>query len=378
MKYFYLLFVMTPGFLWAQNLVPNPSFEEFYYCPPYPGQILASVAWDSPNNTTTDYFHRCSPPDKGASVPTNLFGTQTPHTGNAYAGIRTWIPRNEPNPLYREYLATELTDTLKTNELYEVSFWVSAAEASSYYSDDIGIYFSDTPFIQQNFYSLEPHLRNPEGKILENLEEWQQIRGFYKAKGGERYLIIGNFLDDEAMTRILFKNQEPTVYYYIDDVMVEKCITPVSLSITIDTFFCKNQPLLITSNPEVLSAVWQDQVTQMNRFITVPGSYSLTSDYGCYELQETYQVKEKNCDCTLNLPTLIIYQQEINISLEERLNHLQLLISDASGRKVTRLSMANLQQISYLTSSGVYFWEASFYCKNQYWNQRGKLVFLNY
>lgn len=378
MQRLYLLFFVIPQLIFTQNLVPNPGFEAFYYCPPYPGQILAAVAWDSPNNTTTDYFHRCSPTEKGASVPTNLFGSQLPHSGDGYAGIRAWIPRSENYPMYREYLAATLLETLQKDVKYEVSFWVSPGEVSSYFSDDIGIYFSDQPFIYQDLYRFEPAIRNAENELIENLDEWKQIRGFYTAKGNETYLLLGNFLNDATMTRIPFQNAEPTVYYYIDDVEVKKCAMPSLNNIIIDTFLCNNQPLQIGGRAGALSYLWNDGAAQSLKTIETIGNYVLVSDFGCYTTEETFQVTEIDCACTLKIPTLIYSQQEVIIKNNDRINDLNIWLFDALGRELKHLTAATLHQINDLNAAGLYFWQATFVCDNKKWNEQGKLIFLTF
>lgn len=55
----------------AQNLVPNPSFEEFDDCPFLPGQIEEATGWFDIIGGC-DYFHTCG--SNGYGVPVNLAG----------------------------------------------------------------------------------------------------------------------------------------------------------------------------------------------------------------------------------------------------------------------------------------------------------------
>jgi len=44
----------------AQNLVPNPSFEQYSECPDGPGKIAFAYPWKSVVGGC-DYFHECAP-----------------------------------------------------------------------------------------------------------------------------------------------------------------------------------------------------------------------------------------------------------------------------------------------------------------------------
>ena len=74
--------MMSPGK--AQNLVPNPSFEEFTTCPTTLGigGPLQCTPWFSYNSA--DYFNVCGGFNTG--VPNNAFGFQEARTGVAYVG----------------------------------------------------------------------------------------------------------------------------------------------------------------------------------------------------------------------------------------------------------------------------------------------------
>src|SRR4029078_6403538 len=83
-----LLFSFISLFANAQNLVPNPSFEDTPICPSGVGQVNNCLNW-IPLINTPDYFNRCSQnPD--ISVPNNLFGFQEPAFGDGYIGFFTY------------------------------------------------------------------------------------------------------------------------------------------------------------------------------------------------------------------------------------------------------------------------------------------------
>lgn len=76
--------------LCGQNLVPNPSFEEYTECPlSVAGLGPVAESWYSWNETP-DYFNACSNDIGGnAGTPNNTWGFQWPITGVAYASLAT-------------------------------------------------------------------------------------------------------------------------------------------------------------------------------------------------------------------------------------------------------------------------------------------------
>src|SRR5690606_36157905 len=109
------MFVMCIS-LQGQNLVPNPSFEEYTVCPEGNGAIEDAVQWNSATAGTPDLYNYCSS-GFGTSVPTNWAGYQEPHSGNGYAGFYNYNQFIE----LREYMQTNLETPLEAG----VAYWVS-------------------------------------------------------------------------------------------------------------------------------------------------------------------------------------------------------------------------------------------------------------
>ena len=103
-----LFFLVQDSF--AQNLVPNPSFEDTVSCPDNLAQIDKAVGWSS-YRITPDYFNSCSSASAfpSVSVPSNQWGTQSAKTGNAYAGLITYsLVTNERE--YSRYTIDSIID----------------------------------------------------------------------------------------------------------------------------------------------------------------------------------------------------------------------------------------------------------------------------
>jgi len=220
------------------NMVFNPSFEEYRECPrkiDALGTLTIVDAWYQPTAGSADYYNVCGSRDCG--VPKNKLGIQDAHLGNGYCGI--YCSKTD----YREYLQTELREPLRSGEMYRVSLYVSLSEYSSGAVATIGALFTENrvgdtvrsvlmdksvrqlaPGVSQTIASyFEPQVVNDYDRVLADTKEWMQVSGVFTAKGGERFMTIGNFypashsnaVDLDSLTYLL-----PGAYYYIDDVSV--------------------------------------------------------------------------------------------------------------------------------------------------------------
>ena len=221
-----LLSLCTP-FVAAQNLVVNPSFETYSSCPSVPGQITKATGWNSPTNGSPDYDHVCGT-GSTVQVPTNMWGTQAPKTGKAYAQMITYVGASASD--FREYIQAPLTSPLVSGTKYEVSFWVSRGEGSRWACKDIGAYLSVGavgPIANFNPLPYTPQIQNT-GGILTDSVNWVEIKGVYTATGGESHIVIGNFKNHVSSTATQISTSgHNNAGYYIDDVSVVKLEGPI-------------------------------------------------------------------------------------------------------------------------------------------------------
>ena len=218
-----ILFSTLPFLGDAQNLVKNPSFEEYLECPNALGTFDIQVLhWSTPTRGSTDYFNTCS---KVMSAPENFNGVQSPQAGNAYAGFYFYAPGD-----YREYIQAEPTRTLRKDEKYQLEFYVSLAEGSDFAVKDFGIALSYKPL------DVDTKKELSRGKLFgtksnrfqvleinhsdfhEDKSVWLKIRTSFIAKGFEKYLVLGNLRDNKTTRKIQTKRKETKkgAYYYID------------------------------------------------------------------------------------------------------------------------------------------------------------------
>jgi outer membrane protein OmpA-like peptidoglycan-associated protein len=208
----------------AQNLVPNPGFEQYRNCPRHLGNFQEDVAiWTTPTLGSTDYFHLCS---QHMGTPENFNGAQTTLDGKGYAGFYAYAPGD-----YREYLQVALKAPLREGKSYKLSFHVSLAERSDFAVRDFGVLFSNAPL---SLKTKKPITRGKRYAIRENTYHYLEIKsdGFatdtsgwirveteFQARGSERYLILGNFRPNrETRTRATRRRSNKGAYYYLDQV----------------------------------------------------------------------------------------------------------------------------------------------------------------
>lgn len=216
----------------GENLVPNPSFEDYNICPSgivgrYDRKLVPD--WVVPSRGTPDYFNRCGKTD--ACVPKNFAGSARANSGVAYCGIilRKNFTRDnkitgEKAEIYREYIQAEFNTELVKGKKYRVKFYVCNSSNSRFAVDAIGAYISlERPkATHDEVLEFVPQIENPSGKYISNRDYWVAIEGIYEAQGGEKFITIGNFNNNFSTNYIMMdgKSDFNYAYYYIDDVSV--------------------------------------------------------------------------------------------------------------------------------------------------------------
>lgn len=205
------------------NLVPNPGFEKLRR--PLPEYDLDGSQsfrnsidkWMSPNNGT---------PDLMFFVNGGYDLLDGPHSGKSMVAILTHNPESKRSDTYREYIQAKLEKPLIEGEEYYVEFWVCRAKNSLMTSNNVGVAFSPAPTMNRDWIPLteiEPVL-NVEEIINPEKPEWTKISGKFIAANRERFILIGNFFDNEATsfgeTPNPGENMFTNAYYLIDDIGV--------------------------------------------------------------------------------------------------------------------------------------------------------------
>lgn len=226
-------------FCQAQNLVLNPSFEEYnnLFCGVVHNKADMAHAmkyWTMPTNGTSDIFSTKVEPWCYSQAVSSTFlfavGSQAPRTGQFMAGIITYLKRDPYPPSgWREYLQAPLKEPLKPGERYWVGMWVSLADSAEYASDNLGLYFSERSMDETFTTHLNVQPQVNSSAVVADKQNWVLVGGTFIAKAPAQFLIIGNFFDDQdtKAVKVRDKTKEKVdirhqfAYYFIDDVFVE-------------------------------------------------------------------------------------------------------------------------------------------------------------
>lgn len=210
----FLLALILPFFVKAQNLVPNPGFEVKNNCPNNIGSIDFSPTyssfptvdgWISPMQSgSPDYFNSCAAVSSGVHVPEATFGYQYAHTGDAFTGIIAWqatVDNGHWKDDFREYIQCKLLAPMIAGQRYCVSFYASPTVSPAFPDfnyvslDQVGLHFSDAQIVQTTGGSMTlPYsVVNTPGNYILDTGGWVKINAIYTAIGGEEWMTVGVF-----------------------------------------------------------------------------------------------------------------------------------------------------------------------------------------
>ena len=203
MKYLVYILLFCFSTLKAQNLITNPSFEEIDSCYGQPAEIGFDVfkwsgckGWSNPIKSSSDWS--CQNPIMGSQVPPNVISYQFPRTGKNMAGIVIYDPIYIS---YREFIENKLIEPLKENTVYKLLFHYSVAfgkNSGTCPANQFGLFGSEFELLDTSSFFLS-NLQvlgssNPKSFVDDSMN-WSPCQIIFKANGGEKYLIIGNFQD---------------------------------------------------------------------------------------------------------------------------------------------------------------------------------------
>lgn len=228
-KYFLLigLFTCTLGLAQeGENMVENGSFEIFDKTPKKLGGMTNANNWESATGQKADLFVS----DK--KVPeidpsNNIYGSESPQDGNAFAGILVY---SKGNKMPRTYITSKMNEPMKKGQSYCVKFYVSLADNSKFASNNIAAHFSkkDISITDKKTILDKPHVKEVNNKVISAMYGWERVCGTYTAEGGEKFITIGNFNTSEETAEEKIRadknNKAPQImaaYYFVDNVSVQ-------------------------------------------------------------------------------------------------------------------------------------------------------------
>jgi hypothetical protein len=215
------------------NLVPNGSFEEYTQCPDNTSQVDSCVGWYSVYYSP-DYYAECAP--YPVAVPDNFCGYQHAFDGSAYIGLLTYVWYFEDG---REFIGTQLLDTLIPGNTYHVSMRVSRGNWTTQAyncaaSNKLGMLFSTQQYTLNEPPPVSNFAHVYEDLILTDTLNWILLSWNFIADSAYTWVYIGNFFsDDQTDTAVINAplGQFGDAYYFIDSVNIncldKECFTSV-------------------------------------------------------------------------------------------------------------------------------------------------------
>ncbi len=251
----------------ACEYICNGSFETQTTPPGSISLLGVANGWFSASAATPDAFSGAAGTAIDVQVPCNLFGSQNAlnfgSPGNGYAGIYT--SSGGTSGYYAEYIETTLTSPLTFTlglSFYEVSFWVSRGDFAQYDNANVSVFLTSGSTcstialqpISTWATPIPPVYTETNTVILNDYNNWKEIKFIYCTYGGEDHLMIGSYdgnigPNTGTVTSVgtcslsSFPNNTlllPGGYLYIDDVRIKDLN---SFSLTSTNNVCPNVPI---------------------------------------------------------------------------------------------------------------------------------------
>ncbi|MBS1773259.1 MAG: gliding motility-associated C-terminal domain-containing protein [Bacteroidetes bacterium] len=239
--------MILPDFARSQNMVPNGDFEYYNPCPTGASQITNCTGWLM-YSPSSDYFNVCAPTAVTfpVSVPTNWPGTQSPASGNGYAGFA--VNTTSVTGGFREAIARTITP-LTPGVTYEVSMSISLADNSRYAIDKIGAYFyiNSPSSVSANYIAATtPQVSFASYGTIADKTNWVRVTRNFIADSAYNHIAITGFGPQSAFKIDTLTGANTYAYYYVDSVVV-KVANPFTVSLQ-DTLLCAGGSFLATYN----------------------------------------------------------------------------------------------------------------------------------
>ena len=227
-----LIGLITPAVTMAQNLVPNPGFEETDSCTFGLG-LGALHDWYSAS-ITPDHLQSCQPYGSANSLPLNIATFQYPYEGGSCAGLITFDGHTGEEQ--REWLMVSLLDTLVPGATYYCSLRANAAFGGNGWnpinwlaSSNLGMLFTTydrhwswgdpLPSAMNQAQILYP-------QVLSDTVDWTLVSGSFVADSAYSYLIIGNFFSNALTDTLHFASDIPEWGEFSYTLVDAVCVSP--------------------------------------------------------------------------------------------------------------------------------------------------------
>lgn len=205
----------------AQNLLPNPGFEEADTCSTMGFGLEGPLHWHSANGTP-DHLQGCFPYGNPFGLPLNFLTFQGPFEGSSCAGMFTYHQNGASE--YREWIMAPLLEPLVIGQTYYCSFRANAAFGGNaeypqiwLANDKVGMFFTtqDRLWSWGDPYPLVPnssHIAYPQ--ILADTVGWTLVSGSFVADSAYQYVMIGQFFSNALTDTLHFADPNSVFPWY--------------------------------------------------------------------------------------------------------------------------------------------------------------------
>lgn len=201
MRILIVAFILSVSTCFGQgNLVPNGDFATCIEDGQLASYITRSPPWLSAGLSLPDFYKH----------------------GNNFVGFYMFSLQSN----IREYIEVPLLDELEACKTYEIRFQITLDRRSVYGIDHVSIAFTQSKIKvdHKNIIDLEPTVTHRSEKLSKVESNWYEVVDTLKVSGGERYMTIGNFFDDEHTNAIIQKKHQSVkfAYYFIDNIRLKE------------------------------------------------------------------------------------------------------------------------------------------------------------
>lgn len=356
-SFFLLVFLANPILFFAQNLVPNGSFELYQTIPckfitDTTDFNVCAVSWYIPTLGSSDLHSTIS----NINCQTNCYSTnpfavgyQQPRSGNLMGGFSTYAVNLKES---REYLSTKLTHSMIPNYRYHYRMFISKGDSVQASTNNISMLFSTeiiTDYSTRTTLHKKPQIT--EKKIITNDTSWTEISGFFVSDSSYQYLTIGNF-DSTSQTDIVTNTRMPrtVAYYYIDDIS----ITTSCLSVPDSLIICKGDSAILEAQLYCTgttiswsSTLDSNQILSTNTFLNIQPTTS-----------QTYLLYTANPPDTHSVFVEVLNNDSVHIGMDTTIcNGDSIILPRNSLHKPAKWSNGHFGSSLLIHESGYYWFE---------------------
>lgn len=216
-------------------MIPNSDFENGTpFCGIMSGPTdfnNALDSWYTPSAATGDVYYTegidddCYnfQPANNYPGPIGIKGSELPHSGNTFVGIRSYSLANFEQ---REYMQNVLTEPTVIGQTYILSCWISAADSVESFSNNQCFHLSTEPIMSTNDLVIELTPTSYSEDVIDTTDGWILYTDTLVSEDEYIFITVGNFFTDAETTLAPNPNSNTQpgnygAYYFYDDIRLE-------------------------------------------------------------------------------------------------------------------------------------------------------------